>query len=156
MMIRKEGTVIASLATVVAVFVAAIPVAVAVAASTSDIAYSDKTSQKRSISFKLSASGVKNLRYRIDDRCPGGKLLFVRAWGFPVIPVKSGRFAEKFVARRPEVGSTTITGRVSGTTVIGSVHDQTTNTVTHKRCAGTATFKLRPGARPPNPVGASH
>jgi hypothetical protein len=103
-----------------------------------------KTSQKLPISMKLAGATVTGLRYRIEDRCPGGRRLRIRAWGFPPLTVKASRFSGKFTAGSPHIATSTISGEVSGSTVSGSLLDQTRSPKTRKMCTGRATFRLRP------------
>jgi hypothetical protein len=113
--------------------------------------YSGRTSQKRPISLRITGSLVKALRYRIDDRCQGGKRLFVRAWGFPPLAIKHHRFGGTFVAKAPASAKAIIRGTVSGTKVTGTLSDRTRNRRTHRLCTGKATFSLTRHAsrRPP-------
>jgi hypothetical protein len=104
--------------------------------------YHGTTSQGRAISLKLDGSAVTDLQYHIDDRCPGGRLLFVHDWGFPALPVKNSRFGGRFVAKPPQNATAVVAGRVRRTTVSGTLSDRTRNNRTHKFCTGKATFKL--------------
>jgi hypothetical protein len=110
--------------------------------SESDLA--GQTSQKLPISMKLAGTTVTGLRYRIEDRCPGGRRLRIRAWGFPPLAIKASRFSGKFTAEAPHRARSTISGEVSGQTVSGSLLDRTRSPKTGKICTGRATFRLRP------------
>jgi hypothetical protein len=114
----------------------------AVAYGATTTRYSGKTSQNRRISFTLSGGYIKNFQYHIDDKCPGGKLLFVHDSGFSAIRVKHSRFGGKFVAKPPQMATAILAGRLSGKTVTGSLYDRTKRPKTHKFCAGKATFRL--------------
>jgi hypothetical protein len=114
----------------------------AVAYGATTINYSGKTSQSRRISFTLSSGYIKNLEYRIDDTCPGGKLLFVHDSGFSAIRVKHSLFGGEFIARPPQIATAILAGRVSGKTVSGSLSDRTKSNKTQKFCTGKATFRL--------------
>ncbi len=113
------------------------------AAPSADGGYSGTTSQRRSISFRLSAGAVRRLRYRIDDRCPAGRRLIVRAWGFPALKIAHHRFGGTFVAKPPASAKAVIAGTVSGATVRGTLFDHTRNRRTHRLCTGRATFSLK-------------
>jgi hypothetical protein len=116
------------------------------AASSADAAggtsFRGRTSQGRAISFKLDGGAVTELKYHIDDRCPDGRLLFVRNWGFPALPVKDSQFGGTFIAKPPEKAKAVVAGRVSGKIVSGTLTDRSRNNKTHKFCTGKATFKL--------------
>jgi hypothetical protein len=118
-------------------------VSVACAATSADGTYNGKTSQRQTISFLVTSGSVKSLRYRIDDRCPGAKRLSVRAWGFPPLRIKDGRFGGTFVAKAPAAAKAVVTGAVSGTAVRGTLSDRTRSRRTHRLCTGKATFSLR-------------
>jgi hypothetical protein len=62
--------------------------AVAADGLASGVRFAGRTSQRRPISFTLAGGAITHLQYRIVDRCPGGRLLFVHDWGFPALPVK--------------------------------------------------------------------
>jgi hypothetical protein len=119
---------------------------VCVAGSSADAAgstsFRGKTSQGRGISFKLDGGSVTELQYHIDDRCPGGRLLFVHNWGFPALPVMDSRFGGKFVAKPPQTATAVVAGRVAHNTISGTLTDRTKNQRTHKFCTGKASFKL--------------
>ncbi len=114
----------------------------AYAAASADGGYSGRTSQRRAISFRISQGAVRQLRYRIDDRCPGGKRLVVRAWGFPALKITGDRFGGTFKAKAPASAKAVISGTVSGTTVRGTLSDRTRNRASHRLCTGGATFML--------------
>lgn len=103
-----------------------------------------RTSQKLPISMKLAGATVTGLRYQIEDRCPGGRRLRIRAWGFPPLAIKASRFNGKFTAEPPHSATSTISGEVSGQTISGSLLDRTRSPKTHRICTGRATFRLRP------------
>jgi hypothetical protein len=117
----------------------------AIAYGATTINYTGQTSQRRPISFSLASTSIDGLQFHIDDRCPGGRLLFVHDWGFPSMLVKQSTFGGKFVARPPQKASAIVSGTVSGTRVSGSLWDRTENKRTHKFCTGKAMFKLTPG-----------
>jgi len=125
-----------------AVLTASVLVLVAVAYGATRINYSGKTSQRRPISFWLSNGAIEGLQYRINDRCPDGRLLFVRNWGFPSMPVKQSKFGGKFSAKPPTKATAIVSGNVSAETVSGSLWDRTQNKRTHRFCIGKAMFKL--------------
>jgi hypothetical protein len=112
------------------------------AAASAGGSYSGRTSQRRAISFQISRGAVRRLRYRINDRCPGGKRLVVRAWGFPALKIARHRFGGTFVAKPPASAKAIITGTVFGSTVKGTLSDRTRNRRTHRLCTGRATFSL--------------
>ncbi len=112
------------------------------AAASANGNYSGTTSQRRAISFQISGGAVRRLRYRINDRCPGGKRLVVNAWGFPPLKIAHHHFGGTFVAKAPASAKAVITGTVSGTTVHGTLSDRTRNRRTHRVCTGKATFSL--------------
>jgi hypothetical protein len=124
--------------------------AAALAYGATSINYSGQTSQQRTISFTLASSSVKHLQYHINDRCPGGKLLFVKTWGFPALPVKNGRFGGTFVAKAPEKDTAIVSGTVAGRTVHGTLSDRTVDNKTHKLCSGKTTFRLTRGRNGPH------
>jgi hypothetical protein len=129
--------------------------AAATAYAATAIGYRGKTSQGRPISFKLDGREITNLQYRITDRCPNGRLLFVHNWGFPPLAVKNAQFGGKFVAKPPQDATAIISGRVSGETVSGTLSDRSRNKRTHKFCTGKAKFKLthrRSGQRDAPPI----
>lgn len=130
------------LAAAVALAIVALLCAAAFAYGATSLAYKGQTSQQRPISFTLAAGAITNLRYQIDDRCPGGKLLFVKTWGFPALQIKHGKFGGTFVAKPPEKDTAIVSGTVAGPTIRGTVSDRTVNNKTHKRCSGKATFRL--------------
>jgi hypothetical protein len=111
----------------------------------SGVRFAGKTSQRRSISFMLDGAAVTHLQYRIVDRCPGGKLLFVHNWGFPALPIKDSKFGGRFVAKPPQKATAIISGTVSGSTVRGTLSDRTRNRKTRKFCSGKARFALTHG-----------
>ncbi|MFL5831627.1 MAG: hypothetical protein ACJ76X_17055 [Solirubrobacteraceae bacterium] len=112
-----------------------------------------ETSQRRPISFRLSFASIEHLHYRIVDRCPHGRHLFVHSWGFPPLAIANSHFGGKFVAKPPAAATTTITGKIDGTRVTGSLSDRTRPAKARRFCAGTATFSLamRPAERKPAP-----
>jgi hypothetical protein len=116
----------------------------AAAYAATSVSYSGQTSQGRAISFRLTTSAVTGLRYRIDDHCPGGKLLFVTNFGFPALTVKHTKFGGTFVAQAPQKATAIVRGTVTGQTVTGTLSDRTMNNKTHKFCSGKATFRLAP------------
>jgi hypothetical protein len=115
---------------------------VACAATSADGSYSGKTSQKQTISFRIASGSVRVLRYRIDDRCPGGKRLSIRAWGFPPLRIKRGHFGGTFVAKAPASAKAIVTGTVSRRAISGVLTDRTRNRRTRRLCTGRATFSL--------------
>jgi hypothetical protein len=116
--------------------------AVAAEGAASSVHLTGRTSQRRAISLTLTAGSITQLQYRIVDRCPGGRLLFVHDWGFPALPVKDSKFGGTFAAKPPQKATAIVSGTVSGRTVRGSLSDRTRNRRTHKFCTGKATFKL--------------
>ncbi|MBV9918620.1 MAG: hypothetical protein JO153_19135 [Solirubrobacterales bacterium] len=102
------------------------------------------TSQKLPISMRLTGPTVASLRYRIEDRCPGGRRLRISAWGFPPLAIKGSRFSGKFTAQPPHSATSTISGEVAGERVSGSLLDRTRSPKTGELCSGSATFRLRP------------
>ena len=115
---------------------------VAYAAGSAAGSYSGKTSQHHAISFRIASGAVRQLRYRIDDRCPGTRRLVVRAWGFPALKIAHHHFGGTFVAKPPASAKATISGTVSGSKITGTVADRTMNRSTHRPCTGKATFSL--------------
>jgi hypothetical protein len=75
--------------------------------------------------MRLAGTTVDGMRYRIEDRCRGGRRVPIRAWGFPPLAVNSSRFSGKFTAEPPHSATSTISGEVSGQTVSGSLLDRT-------------------------------
>ena len=125
-----------------------VPAPVAQPAASADGSFSGRTSQKLTISFRIAGTSVRGLRYRIADRCQGGKRLLVRAWGFPALAIKRHKFGGTFVAKAPASAKAIITGRVSGTRVTGTLSDRTRNRRTHRLCTGKARFSLTRHAHP--------
>jgi hypothetical protein len=128
------------------------------ATSTQSVTIKGKTSQGRPISFRLTPTAVEKLNYRVADRCPGGRHLFVHSWGFPPLPIKNSRFGGKFVAKAPAAATTKISGKITDTHVTGSLSDRTRSAKTHRFCSGKATFNLRiptPKQTPPPHQGPS-
>lgn len=113
-----------------------------VALAAARVAYTGRTSQQRPISFTVAGNQVRALTYHIDDRCPGGKRLFVNAWGFPAMQIKDAKFGGTFVGTAPQQATAIVRGRMSHDTVRGTLSDQRVNTKTHARCSGKATFSL--------------
>ncbi len=120
---------------------AALSLAAAAVAATG-VKYSGQTSQRRPISFTVTGNTIKGLRYHIDDRCARGKSLFVNAWGFPALKIKSSTFGGTFVGAAPQKPTAIVNGTVSGNTISGTVSDQRKDGKTHKLCSGKATFTL--------------
>jgi hypothetical protein len=116
--------------------------AVAADGLASGVRFAGRTSQRRPISFTLAGGAITHLQYRIVDRCPGGRLLFVHDWGFPALPVKDSKFGGTFAAKPPQKATAVVSGTVSGRTVRGTLSDRTRNRRTHKFCTGKASFKL--------------
>jgi hypothetical protein len=116
--------------------------AAATAYAVGAIRYRGKTSQGRAISFKLDGHAITELQYRIADRCPNGRLLFVHNWGLPPLRVTGSRFGGRFAATPPGQATAIITGRVSGETVSGTLSDRSRDKRTRKFCTGKAKFKL--------------
>jgi hypothetical protein len=110
--------------------------------SAPSVRLSGKTSQRRPISFRLTFATVENLRYRVVDRCPSGRHLFIHSWGFPPLQITSSQFGGKFVAKPPAAATTTIKGKIAGKHVTGSLSDRTRRTHTRRFCTGKATFDL--------------
>jgi hypothetical protein len=103
---------------------------------------SGRTSQRRPISFRLTSATVENLNYRIVDRCPRRRHLFVHSWGFPPLQITDSTFGGKFVAKPPAAATTTIKGKIAGKRVTGSLSDRTRRAHTRRFCVGKATFNL--------------
>jgi hypothetical protein len=116
--------------------------AVAAEGAASSVRFAGRTSQRRAVSFALAGGAITRLQFRIVDRCPGGRLLFVHDWGFPALPVMNSKFGGTFTAKPPQKATAVVSGAVSGRTVRGSLSDRTWNRKTHKFCTGTASFKL--------------
>lgn len=128
-----------------------------VALGATRIHYSGRTSQQRRISFTISGGYVQNLQYHVDDRCRGGKLLFVHDFDFPPMRIthlksggkpgsnsgskSSGRFGGSFVATGG-IATARLQGQTAGETVSGSLSDRSENARTHRFCTGKATFRL--------------
>ncbi len=125
----------------------------AIAFAAARVSYRGRTSQQRPISFTIAGAEVTGLRYHIDDRCPGGKVLFVNAWGFPVMQIKHSKFGGKFVGKAPQQATAIVHGSLSGAGVSGTLSDRRVDAKTHKRCSGRATFALARRRRAP---GADH
>ena len=107
------------------------------------INYRGRTSQRRPISFAVTGHAVSYFQYRIDDRCPDGKLLFVRTRGFPGMKIKRGRFGGWFSAKAPQKATAIVEGTVNGKTITGSISDRTQNPKTRVFCTGKAKFDLK-------------
>jgi hypothetical protein len=122
-------------------------------ATTASLVIKGETSQRRPISFRLTFASVEHLQFRIVDRCPHGRHLFVRSWGFPPLAIANSHFGGKFVAEPPAAATTTITGKIDGTRVTGSLSDRTRPAKARRFCAGKATFSLamRPAEHKPAP-----
>jgi hypothetical protein len=112
------------------------------------VAYRGRTSQQRPISFTVAGNQVRALKYHIDDRCPGGKPLFVNAWGFPAMAIKHAKFGGTFVGSAPQQATAIVHGRVAHGTVTGTLSDRRVNAKTHKLCSGKATFTLAHDGHP--------
>lgn len=112
--------------------------------------YSGRTSQHEPISLQISRGAVRRLRYRITDRCPGGRRLSVRAWGFPPLRIAHHRFGGTFVAKAPAEAKAVVAGTVSGAVIRGTLRDRTRSRTSHRICTGTARFTIR--RRPPAPT----
>lgn len=119
----------------------ALSLAAAAFAATS-VNYSGRTSQRRPISFTVTGNTIKGLEYHIDDRCARGKFLFVSAWGFPALEIKSSKFGGTFVGFSSQKPIAIVNGTVSGNTISGTISDRRKYGKTHKLCFGKATFTL--------------
>jgi hypothetical protein len=117
--------------------------AAAATAAAPSVNYRGRTSQRRPISFAVASHAVDYFQYRIDDRCPGGKVLFVRTWGFPAMKIKHNRFGGKFSSKGAQVASAIIDGTVNGKTIKGSISDRTEDPKSHDLCHGKTTFTLK-------------
>jgi hypothetical protein len=125
-----------------AVGAVALLLSVAVAYGAGDPRYAGRTSQGLRITFRISGKRVRNLNFRIKDRCGGGRSLLVHDFGFsPPMRVNRSRFRGTFHA--PHGDKAVVHGRIKGKRAIGYVTDHTLNNKTHKFCNGRATFKLR-------------
>jgi hypothetical protein len=113
--------------------------------SAPDGLYKGKSSQGKAISFTLSAAGVTQLHFKVDERCPDGHTLTDEEKGFGVLKVTNGRFGGNFV---PAVNGhpgerTVVSGTVGARRVSGTISAVTFSNREKRLCNGSMTFRLR-------------
>jgi hypothetical protein len=115
--------------------------AFAAAAESAANRYAGHTSQHESISFRLSGGYLRDLDFRIDDRCPSGHVWRIHDFNFPAIKLTRSRFDQKFRAVHGRA-SAEIRGRASGRRVTGRLVDRSYIKSEHDYCRGSASFRL--------------
>lgn len=115
---------------------------VGVASAASPGKYTGQTSQKRTISFRLSGNQVTGLRFQLNATCPSHHVWKVTALGFPAIKVVNSHFKETFGSSKPSA-TATIKGTVLAKKVTGSLSMRRFISQEHANCTGSATFTAR-------------
>lgn len=117
-------------------------IAAAVAYAATSSGYSGRTSQRQPISFQVSRGYVRQLDYRIVDKCSRGQKLINHDFGFSPIQVSHSKFGGTFADPKHH-GKAVVTGMLKGRMVQGTLSDRTRNAKTGKFCSGKAAFKIR-------------
>ena len=126
---------------IIAIATTALLVLAAVAYAATSGNYKGRTSQHQNITFQVSHSSVKNLAFKIVDKCPNGDQLNETVSGFPSISISHSKFGGTFDPNDP-TQPTVVSGKFSSSTkASGSLKDTSRNSSTGQLCKGSATFK---------------
>ncbi len=105
--------------------------------------YSGKTSQRQTVSFRISSGAVHNFRLVVLDKCPDGHVLGVTAT-YPTMRIASRKFGGTFAPVRGHAGERAVlSGTVGRRSVTGKVHDTSYSPRERALCHGSATFTAR-------------
>jgi len=101
-----------------------------------------RTSQHLKISFTINQHALRRLDFRVDDRCPSGRVWRVHDFNFPPIRITRSKFDARFKSLDGRA-SAEVKGRVFDHRVTGTLRDRTLIAQEGDYCNGTASFTIR-------------
>jgi len=102
--------------------------------------YVGKTSQRQSVSFRISNGAVRGFNITVHDKCPDGHTLSVQAT-YPTMKITNGKFGGAFSPVGGHPGEhASLNGKLGRSAVTGSLTDTSFSRRERALCHGNTTF----------------